>query len=123
MASAYGGTDVAIDSYLVGKLQVTSITVEPALVPRLCVTTEWILTHYPGNSAEPKPYSLTNIRGKLRIAEHGVLVGTLAQVDWRDVRSSAHTYANQLTLAIDLDHGRLEKLEDLRQGSALRLWA
>lgn len=128
--SSIGESDIVSASRHVGKLRVLSIYADSAIYPRLGISLGCTLFEVPESRSSPEglpPVELRGISGELRLEEHGPIVGSVLWSDKpRRVRSSAHPYEHHLKLTCDLDHIRIERIENLRgdksPGLALNLW-
>lgn len=129
MAGGYGDGRVSIGPTMVGHVAVTRVTAVPALAPRIRLDLAWTLGQVvrlgEGNSLED--YLLLDFGGELRLGEEDLFVGTLVRDGSRHaLRSFGYVDTQAASVALDLGHHRLERLEEHRAGAPLefrmQLW-
>lgn len=124
MAVGYGDGRVSIGMTGVGRVAVTKVTAVPALTPRIRLELAWTLGQVvrPGAGVPAEDYLLIDFGGELRMGADDLFVGTLARDGSRyPVRSLDYVDTQTGSLALDLGHRRLERLEEHRAGAALEL--
>lgn len=127
MVSSLGETDIQCGSRIIGKLRALHLFADSAIYPRLGIRLGCSLYEVQeaqvGHTPPLTGYELIGMSGELRLAEHGHVVGpVLAPGRSSRVRSSAFPHEHQLTLTCDLDHLRLERIEEWRGGQPPRFW-
>ena len=108
----------------VGRVAVTKVTAIPALTPRVRLDLAWTLGQVVGPRAgvPAEDYLLIDYGGELRLGADDLFVGTLVRDGSRyPLRSLAYVDIQAGSLALDLGHRRLERLEEHRAGAALEL--
>lgn len=125
--SSLGETDIQYSHRTIGKLRVLQLVAESAIYPRLGIRLGCSLYEVPetqaGHGMPLTGYELAGIGGELRLSELGHVVGSvLAPGRPSRVRSGAYPYEHQLTLTCDLDHLRLERIEEWRGGQPPVFW-
>lgn len=124
MAVGYGDGRVSIGATMVGRVGVTRVTAVPALTPRIRLDLAWTLGHVApsGGGDSPKEYLLMDFGGELRLGMDAVFVGTLMRDGSRHlIRSFGYVDTQAASVALDLGHDQLERLEEHRAGAALEL--
>ena len=124
MAVGYGDGRVSIGRTMVGRVAATKVTAVPALAPRIRVDLAWTLGQVvrPGDSNIPEEYLLIDFGGELRLGADDLFVGTLVRDGSRHpLRSFAYVDSQAASVALDLGHRRLERIEEHRAGTALDL--
>lgn len=124
MAVGYGDGRVSIGITSVGRVAVTKVTAIPALTPRIRLDLAWTLGQVvgPGAGVPAEDYLLIDYGGELRLGANDLFVGTLVRDGSRyPLRSLAYVDIQAGSLALDLGHHRLERLEEHRAGAALEL--
>lgn len=122
-----GETEILIETTIVGKVRVQSVSALDALRPRIGLLTGVDLNPIHGSlhSGQPPPdqYWLTDLGGDLRLHDKGPSIGTVQWIGMRrEVRALPYPSESQLQLACDLDPWTLERLERHRDGQDLTLW-
>lgn len=128
MSQSFGEQNITINSTLVGKVRVLNTYAAPAIYPCLGLKLGVTLTEpkvMQGNLPAPKGFQLRELRGELRVAEHGEMIGT---VQWsghrRFVRPDNHE--SQVSVTCELDDIRVNRIEERRKGEvpmfSLQLW-
>ena len=124
MAVGYGDGRVSIGPIMVGRVAVTKVTAVPALTPRIRMDLAWMLGQVVrlGKGKPPEDYHLTDFGGELGLAGRDLFVGTLARDGSRHaLRSLGYVDTQAGSVALDLGHHRLERIEEHRAGAALEL--
>ncbi len=127
MQSSFGEGDITIGNLLVGKFRVLDVFAAPAIYPRLGIRLGCSLHDNPksqfGTDRPVEAFEVRDLAGELRLSEHADTVGTLLWAGpHRHVRSSAYGQENELNTVCDLDAGRIERLEQHRDGGEQVLW-
>jgi hypothetical protein len=124
MQQSLGEEIVTINSHIVGKIRVLHMNPIAALFPCLRLTLGVTLsTPKSGFSGVPIPtgFQLRDLRGELRLSEHGNIAGHLEWVGHRRfVRPDSHE--NQISMQCDLDRWRVHRIESWRKGKPPRFW-
>ena len=124
MAVGYGDGCVSIGATMVGRVAATKVTAVPALTPRIRLDLTWTLGHVArsGDGDSPKEYLLIDFGGELRFGADDLFVGTLVRDGSRHaLRSFGYVGTQAGSVALDLGHHRLERIEEHRAGAALEL--
>ena len=124
MAVGYGDGRVLIGATMVGRVAVTMVTAVPALTPRIRLDLAWTLGHVAGlgEGTPPKDYLLTDFGGDLKLAAGDLFVGSLVRDGSRyPIRSLNYVDTQAGSVALDLGHRRLERIEEHRAGTPLEL--
>ena len=122
-----GEIDIQVSTRIIGKLSIRNVYAEPAIYPCLGITLGCTLrniTESVISGDEPiVDYWLMDLSGELRFTEHRESIGSVV---WKGKRhgitSSPHNSEHQVKLVCDLDHWRLEKIEQRREGKPMTLW-
>lgn len=125
--ASLGESDLMSSSRTIGKTRALFIFADSAIYPRLGIQLGCTLYESTSTLSANEPpfvgYELRDLAGELRLAESGPVVGTIHWSDrHRRVRSSDHPYEQSLKLTCDLDHLRLERLDEPRGSKAPTLW-
>ncbi len=130
MAVGYGDGRVSIGPTMVGRVAVTRVTAVPALTPRIRLDLSWTLGHVvrTGDGNPPEAYVLIEFGGELRLGAGDLFVGTLVRDGSRHaLHSFGYVDTQPGSVALDLGHHGLERMEEHRAGAALelrmQLWA
>ena len=127
MQSSFGEGDITIGNLHVGKFRVLDVVAAPAIYPRLGIKLGCSLHDNPkhefGTDRPVEAFEVRDLSGELRLSEHADTVGTLLWAgSHRHVRSSGYGQENELNTVCDLDAGRIERLEQHRDGGEQVLW-
>lgn len=120
-----GGSEVVIESTIVGRARVRQILALDALRPRigLKIGLDLDIPAPRDGRVLPESYRLIDLSGDLRLGEKGSSIGILHWVGVRgDVRALPYPSEFDIQLACDLDFWTLERLEIERDGGELALW-
>ena len=124
MAAGYGDGRVSIGPTTVGRVAVTNVTAVPALTPRIHLDLAWTLGQVVrfGEGHPPEDYLLIDFGGELGLGPGDLFVGTLVRDGSRNaLRSFGYVDTQAGSVALDLGHHRLERIEEHRAGAALEL--
>lgn len=124
---SFGEAEIMIDSLIVGRARVQHLSALDSLGPRLGarigIDLDPVNRSLYDGQPPPNPYSLTDLRGELRLGEKGPAIGTLEWVGaHHEVRAQPYPSESQIQLACDLDLWTLERLERQRAGGDVPLW-
>jgi len=128
MTQSYGEQVISVNATIIGRVRVLQMQSASPIYPRLGILLGVTLGKpgsSPFNASIPDAFELRDLRGELRLQEHG---GTVASIEWagprRFVRSDGHEH--RIETVCELDRMRVERIEELRNGSAptfhLQLW-
>jgi hypothetical protein len=125
--ATFGEQEIALESYRVGRIRITHFTQSPAIYPRMSLGIGVMLVDMPAEPHAPpaikSSYELLDVSGELRLSEHHDVVGRLYKSGaYRRIRSSPTPQEHQTELLCDLDHQRLEAIEERRKGLAPPFW-
>ena len=124
MAVGYGDGRVSIGPTMVGRVAVKQVTAVPALTPRIRLDLAWTLGQvvHPGEGNPPEDYLLIDFGGELGLGADDLFVGTLVRDGSRHpLRSLAYVDTQAGSVALNLGHDLLERIEEHRAGAALEL--
>ena len=124
MAVGYGDGRVMIGTTMVGRVAVTKVTAVPGLTPRIRLDLEWMLGPIvrSGEGGPRENYLLIDFGGELGLGADDLFVGTLVRNGSRHpLRSLAYVDTQAGSVALDLRHDLLERIEEYRAGAALEL--
>lgn len=125
--SSFGENHIVAGGKLIGQIRLQAAQAEPAVFPRLLLRFGIELRELPNEVFEinrpVESIELRDLPGIVRIGEHGKVLGGLIWTGNRNrVRSGKSIGESQVQLACDLDWGRLEQFEAVRNGGDAVLW-
>jgi hypothetical protein len=125
--TSFGESHLVAGGKLIGSIRLQAVSAEPAVYPRLSLRFGVELRDLPDQVFESdrpvERMELRELRGVLRVSEHGKILGGLVMAERHNrVRSSKNAGQTQVHMACDLDWGRLEQLEAIRNGGDAVVW-
>jgi hypothetical protein len=118
-----GEASISYSSQTIGRASVKQVYAYPAAYPCLGLTVGVALYHRSEQQPPLRNYEIHDLNGTLGIGDAHAIVGT---VNWigpnRYVRSADFPSDYDLTFTCDLDFALLERMENIRGGTAPRFW-
>ena len=124
MQQSFGEQIITINSSSVGTVRVLNLYPYSAIAPVVGLTVGVTLS-LPQQAIQgvspPKDFQLRELRGELRLAQHGDMAGL---VRWTGRRHHVRLGGpeSQLTLLCELDYVRIQKIESWRNGKPPEFW-